>query len=328
MVRMEQMDAAEVSRLEEETNDRVRTMASEVPGLREALGDPGRVDRFLERMTADSIQWRGKKIHLEIFEAVQPRAAIVFHPGVGIYSRFYLCALALLSERGFACIGVDRPGHGFSHGKRGDCTVEDIVEVTQAVVDLASERYGAPVLTAGSSWGGITNFATLPALRGVCAAVCHDLFTPGIPLYPSRRLETALVRMLNRAAPGLGVPMGVLMPPKVMAALSESPIMVDWLVHYRRDRLMCPWLTVRSVYSYVLGYKAPRPYREIDFPVLALIGEKEQMLPKKRMKAQFERAAIPAGEWIEIPDAGHLLFHDHLIQALDAVETWLERVLY
>jgi alpha-beta hydrolase superfamily lysophospholipase len=78
-------------------------------------------------------------------------------------------------------LGIDRPGHGYSEGPRGDCTIEEALEVTRVVLALARARFGLPVVLMGSSLGGlITGFAVMAGLQPELA-IAHNFLIPGRP---------------------------------------------------------------------------------------------------------------------------------------------------
>ena len=108
----------------------------------------------------------------------QEAATIVFSPGHRRHARFYLPLLGRLCDEGFNVVGIDRPGHGLSEGRRGDCTIDEILDVVEDSVRYARERFGGPVALLGSSLGGIISWYALTREPDVEAVVCHNIAHP------------------------------------------------------------------------------------------------------------------------------------------------------
>jgi alpha-beta hydrolase superfamily lysophospholipase len=132
----------------------------------------------------------GLRIHCDFHRSESPKATIVFQPGSGAHARFYFLLGGLLARRGYHVLAIDRPGHGLSAGARGDCTVEEAIEVSAFVIAHARRQFGLPVVLMGSSMGGLlTIFALLKHLEPDLA-VAHNFVFPG-KLFSIRGPESA-----------------------------------------------------------------------------------------------------------------------------------------
>ena len=298
-----------------------------MPNLMRVVGDPHRIDEFTRSLRFESVTWQGKRLHLEVYDSAPDDPTLVFHGGIGTYVRFYLIFLSLLREQGFNIVAVDRPGHGFSEGKRGDCTVEDVASFVPAVVEKAESMFNDRIGMFGSSLGGITTFYLLPDLRGVRSALCHNWLYPGDNPDPSRNATLALARLIRPIAPRLSLPMGFLLGEQMIQALSESPFMIDYFRRYKEDPLYCHSLTLRSVLSYFGQYRPKGQYSQVKIPVMGLIAQKDGMLPLDFSRAGWEKAALPNGRLEVMPDTHHMLFHDHIDLSLPVVSDWFKRTL-
>ena len=109
--------------LEEERNRWLVRFVEEIPALHTAIGGTSGLVGLLHRVRDEWIIWRDRRLHLEVLDGIEPRGTVVFHHGYGAYARLYLPTLGLLAEEGFNVVALDRPGHGLSDGRRGDCTV-------------------------------------------------------------------------------------------------------------------------------------------------------------------------------------------------------------
>src|SRR5438445_5402333 len=71
---------------------------------------------------------------------------VVFHHGYGAYSALYTPFLVQLAGRGINVVALDRPGHGLSDGRRGDCTVAELAEITRLVIEREVAPRSRPVM--------------------------------------------------------------------------------------------------------------------------------------------------------------------------------------
>ena len=164
--------------------------STKIPGLEAGLGSPGKIDRIARRVSDEWIKYRGLKVHLDVYASKKNRGVIVFSPGIGAYASFYMPILGRLRDLGFTCVGIDRPGHGWSKGRRGDCTTKEAIDVIELTVTWAKERYGVPVVLMGSNLGGIQTFLAITRNPDVAGAICHNIAHPIIlpkRLVPLRR---------------------------------------------------------------------------------------------------------------------------------------------
>jgi nucleoside-diphosphate-sugar epimerase/pimeloyl-ACP methyl ester carboxylesterase len=303
----------------EPITERLRSWSVSVPGLRAALDGPEHLDRMAERAEHALIPYRDHQVHLEVHAAEGDGApCIVFSPGLGSYARFYLPLLGALRERGFNVIGVDRPGHGLSEGRRGDCTIEETLDVLDQAIRYARERFGGPVALMGSSLGGIISWYALTREPDVEAVVCHNIAHPGVFHEPAMRWKVPALLRLARIAPRAPVPIKRIAD---FGKLSVSPEILD--LARREDDGIWSWrITARSAAS-LFTYRPPLDWTSVRTPVLALVGVGDEMV-----SVPFHEEVVAAGKPVNaelraLPGLGHLLFHDHLDETLPIVADWL-----
>jgi UDP-glucose 4-epimerase len=307
----------------EPTTQRLRTWTGSVPGLREALGGPDEIDRIAGRVEHALIPYRDALVHLELHVTESEDApTIVFSPGIGAYARFYLPLLGKLCDEGFNVVGIDRPGHGLSEGRRGDCTIEEILDVLEDATRYARERFGGPVVLAGSSLGGIISWYALTREPDVEAVVCHNIAHPAVFHEPAMRFKVPALVRLAQVAPLAPVPI------KRMADFGKLSLAPEILDHVRReaDRIWSWKISARSAAS-LFTYRPPLDWSEVGTPVLALVGAEDEMV-SPAFAQEVVRAGRPPNLDLRImPGLGHLLFHDHLADALPVVTDWVRDTL-
>jgi nucleoside-diphosphate-sugar epimerase/pimeloyl-ACP methyl ester carboxylesterase len=307
----------------EQTTARLRTWSRSIEGLRAALDGPGSIDAIVERVEHVLVPYRDTLVHLEVQEAADPSApTVVFSPGIGAYSRFYLPLLGGLCDAGMNVVGIDRPGHGLSEGRRGDCTMEEALDVVEEAIRYARERFGGPVVLAGSSFGGIISWYALTREPDVEAVVCHNIAHPHVFHEPAMRIKVPALKRLAGTLPRAKV------PAKRIAnfeKLSYSPEILDF-ARREQDRIWCWAITARSAAS-MFTYEPPLDWSAVQTPVLVLVGEGDEMVTPA-----FHEAVVAAGrprnvDLRVLTGLGHLLFHDHLAEMLPLVTGWIEHTL-
>jgi UDP-glucose 4-epimerase len=307
----------------EPMTERLRNWARTVPGLQATFAGPDDIDRIAARVEHVLIPYKDKQVHLEVqATAGECAPTIVFSPGIGGYARFYLPVLGKLRDAGFNTVGIDRPGHGLSEGRRGDCTVDQILDVVEEAVRYARERFGGPVALLGSSLGGIISWYALTREPDVDAAVCHNVAHPQVFHEPAMRVKVPALKRLAKVAPFAGVPI------KRIANFEEVAKTPEVLNYFRRepDRIWSWTISARSAAS-LFSYVPPVDWSAVETPVLVLVGGADEMV-----SSEFTQRVIAAGrpartELRVLEGLGHMVFQDHLDAGLPAVVDWLHDTL-
>ena len=266
------------------------------------------------------IPYKDKQVHLEVQAAGDGAPTVVFSPGIGGYARFYLPVLGKLCDEGFNVVGIDRPGHGLSEGRRGDCTIEQILDVVEDAVRYSRERFGGPVVLMGSSLGGIITWYSLTREPDVEAAVCHNIAHPSVFHEPSVRPKAAALKRLRRVAPYAGVPIKQIAD---FGEVAQSPEVLDY---FRRepDRIWCWKISARSAAS-LFEYEPPVAWSQVTTPALVLVGSADEMVSPDFTRQVIDASAPPNCELRVLPGMGHMLFLDHLDEALPVVVDWMRQ---
>ncbi|MFC1890422.1 alpha/beta hydrolase [Thermodesulfobacteriota bacterium] len=295
--------------------------STKIPGLEAGLGSPGKIERIDRRIRDEWVKYRGLKVHLDVHESKKNRGVIVFSPGIGGYASFYMPLLGRLRDFGFTTVGIDRPGHGWSKGRRGDCATKEAIDVIELTVAWAAERYGVPVVIMGSNIGGIHTFLAVSRNPDVAGAICHNIAHPIIlpkRLFSLRHI-LALASMVNSLFPKHRVSIRYLLN---FHEISKSPLIQEYF-QKKQDPVWCWKITSRAVASFA-RYEEPRPWSDAEFPILIMVGENDRILTPDYTRTVID-FCYPSNTTIRIlPDCGHLLFHDHLDKSLPVVKDWLK----
>ncbi len=301
--------------------------AQNVPTLHEYIGGEDEARALLKTVRSEEVRWNGLAVNLDIYASDPSDPVVIFHGGMANYARFYYLFLSKLAQKGFNVIAVDRPGHGFSEGERGDCRVEDVKSLMPFVLDFAKETFNDRIGMMGTSLGGITTFYLLPDLEGIRSALCHNWLYPGELADASKAWLSVFLKMLNAVRPMSSVPVRKLMDETKVRELSENPFIVDYFLGINQDPLYCESLTLRSVVSYFGGYRPEKSYRDVNIPVMGLISEKEKVLPLETSIQWWKRAGFSEDALHVFPDAKHMIFHDRLGECVEKVSAWFSETL-
>ena len=297
---------------QEELSTHVREMALASSRLTAFAGGAGEVERMLGAIENVWVEAGGRRIHLDRHPCDDPKATIVFQPGSGAHARVYFLLGGLLARRGYAFLGVDRPGHGLSDGARGDCTVEEAIAAAGAAIDHARSRWAHPVVLMGSSMGGLLTIFGL--LKGLTPdlAVAHNFVYPG-KLFSMRLRARWIARTRTRPYP----------LPKLVHGfekLSRDAAVARYM-REQTDPYMAWELSARSVSS-LFGFSAPRVAQAPE--TLVVTGDRDVAIPAWATRIFMRFSGLPGWEVKTLPDAGHLLFHDHLDRSVPLVADWLD----
>lgn len=301
-----------MKRSDEAISAPIREMVLSSPPLTAIAGGRQRVQEMLDSLRDEWIDVDGRRIHLDVHACRDPKATIVFQPGSGAHARNYFLLGGLLARQGYETIAIDRPGHGLSDGERGDCTVEEAIAVASAAIDFARSRASRPVVLMGSSMGGLlTIFGLLEGLRPDLA-VAHNFVFPG-KLFSMRMRSKWIARRRMKPYPLV----------KLVHRFEElsSDEAVARYLRERTDPYMAWELSARSVGS-LFGFNGRRVAEAPE--TLAVTGSKDKAIPAWATRLFMRLSGLPRYEVKVLPDAGHLLFHDHLDRSVPLITDWLD----
>ena len=144
-----------------------------------------------------------------------PRYVYIFVHGLGCFSTWKRDFYPLVTGRGGVVYACDHVGCGRSPGARTSCTVDEIVEETAKIIDLARrENPGLPIALHGHSMGGLSVITLALKMADQIAGEvkCIIAEAPWTSKCPQRQpgaIEHAGIRLLGWIMPRLLVPAGV-----------------------------------------------------------------------------------------------------------------------
>jgi UDP-glucose 4-epimerase len=301
----------------EVTTSRLREWSRAIPGM-------GRLDldAALAEVRHEFISHRRTRVHVEVHEAGPADPTVVLSHGLGAHARLYTPLAARLREQGFNTVVVDRPGHGLSEGRRGDCHVDRALDVLEEAVRLARTRYAGPVVLGGSSLGGILTWYALTREPDIDAAFCHFVAHPGLYPDPATRLKLQPLRALAKVAPAAPVP--VTQVADFGAIAEDDAVRAYW--NDKVDGLYCFRTTAGSIAS-LFEFTPPLDWSRVPTPTLVVVGERDRMTTPEYVERVLERSAPPRTTYRKLAGKAHLLPIEALDDLTAEIVDWTRNAL-
>lgn len=295
----------------------LRDWSREVPGMGKID-----VDAAVAGASHEFVARRRTRVHLEVHETGPADPTVVFTHGIGAHARLYTPFASRLREAGFNVVLVDRPGHGLSEGRRGDCPVERALDVLEQGVSFARSRFAGPVILGGSSLGGILAWYALTREPDVDAAFCHFIAHPALYPEPAAKLLATPVRALARVAPVAPIPVKQAAD---FGAIAEDPrVRSYWSDEV--DGLYCFSNSARALAS-VFEFRPQVDWSRVQIPTLVVIGERDRMTTPAYVERVMQRSAPPRTTYRKLAGHAHLLPIEALDELTAEVSSWARRAL-
>ncbi len=232
---------------------------------------------------------------------------------------------ARLSAQGCHVLALDWPGHGRSGGRRGHLPYRLAMDAAAAAVDVAAERWAAPVALFGAGLGGMLAVYAAIEDRRVSAVVATsvlDLRDVAPALGRNRR--GASLPIVAGAATTLPASLRSRIRVPLRAIISGRDLSTDPV---RRRRLLRHPQAVRYATLDGLGSTFASPAdkpdaRALAVPLLAVVGSEDRVVPAAAVRAFTGSLGSVATTWV-LPRAGHDLLVGHPSRLLPAVAAFV-----
>jgi len=269
----------------------------------------------------------GNKLHLIVFSAGKNAPSVVLIPGTTAYALVYAQFCYDMYKQGFNVIGFDPRGHGQSSGRRGNYTMNELVDDTLEVVKYARNRFGGKVALAGSSQGGMVAFYAAAKDDSIDAVVCHnlaDLNGKDNIILSQIKPPRILVPLCSWAMNLYG---NYSIPVSLYLDLSKEkfPDGTDAATLIRKDPLAVSWITFRALNS-LLHTDLAKPVEEIKVPVMLIHAQRDSIFPQAYVDGLYHRLTCPKN-YLLVKNAEHLVMTNNVPEIVPPVAVWLKKVM-
>ena len=145
----------------------------------------------------------------------EPKFIYVFVHGLAAMATFKKDFYPLINEAGGVVFACDHVGHGRSPGTPVSCKIEEVVEETKQVIQLALTKYPAlPVILHGHSMGGLTVLSLALRFPEYCTTNLAGIIAEAPWISPTKQREVgcclmSAVRLLSHVFPNFPIKSGV-----------------------------------------------------------------------------------------------------------------------
>ncbi|MBD3212306.1 MAG: alpha/beta fold hydrolase [Candidatus Lokiarchaeota archaeon] len=267
-------------------------------------------------------------IHIDIYgKELHTDKNIIFVHGTSVYSRFYAEFLYRLYKKEYRVFAPDLIGHGLSGGSRGHFTMKIFTRIIYDLTSYIRERFGNKIVVMGSSLGGITAFycaANDPRLNG---AVCHNAaifdekaYKRIIDIKGILKVLLPTVPLLARVLPKLHLSVFLYLDFKELAKDEDVLESIEYLLD---DEF---FTEKYSLIALTTQLKAPlaRPVEDIETPIMIINGDNDYLFSVDYMREIYDRLTCKPKKLEIIENGSHLIFQEHIDEALDSIISWLE----
>jgi pimeloyl-ACP methyl ester carboxylesterase len=277
--------------------------------------------------TETYIEAHGIKLHLDVFSAGHNAPTVVFIPGTAVYAKFYIEVMYKLYLQGFNVVGFDPRGHGLSSGRRGDYTINEIVDDTLTVAKYARERFGGKIALIGSSQGGMVAFYAAARDNSIAAAVCHNI----ADLNGKDNLVLSKVRPPRFMVPFAGFMANLYKSYSIPITLyldlskEKSRSGIDALTLINKDPLAVKWISLRALGS-LMRTDLAKPVEKITVPVMLIHADKDSIFPQAYVENIFNRLTGKK-KYLLFKNTEHLVMTNNVDEVVPPITAWLKEVM-
>jgi len=263
----------------------------------------------------------GAVLPIREWQAESPQAIVVALHGFNDYRRAFELPAPELAARGISVIAYDQRGFGETETAGRWAGETALIEDALGLLRLLDRRYpDTPIYLLGHSMGAAV--ATGVAARPVAAELIEGAILAAPAAWGWSELNffyRAVLWTLARLAPGW-TPSGEGLD-RVASDNREA------LIALGRDPLVIKETRVDAIYGLVeLMEHALEVAPEVKTRVLALYGEKDEIVPVRAIEALISRLPPARTEVCAYPDGWHLLLRDlGRAQAIETIADYIAR---
>lgn len=269
------------------------------------------------------------EIALSVWEADAGAPTVVFLPGTMTHPLFYEDFLDGLAQHGIHVVGVHYPNHGKSPRSPEPFRFEDLVTSADVAVHWAQQTFGTPIVTLGSSQGGMVALALAIDEDRIAATIAHNVVDPASPetlrvtrfpqwLEPAYHATVRAVGVGARLAPRLPVP--------VAAYLDLARVCTETTrEQFDADPLGLHAYPVEFLASLMSADLRGMFDGRISRPVTVVAATGDPLFPFESIQDVFDRLVAPTKELVTLERDCHLIFNDCVAETVPVVAEIVRR---
>ena len=229
--------------------------------------------------------------------------------------------------RGYNVFGIDFQGHGDSEGKRGDFTIDELIENCSDAVKYISSNFNDRIGAIGGSLGGLVSFYLGLAQVPVKSIICQ---------YPGILTEKKFQDTVSGKAKRI-IPMGKLLAKLFPKMKIPTALYVDWeglpeterekenSEKYLKDPDTVKCYTVRAAMSQITT-PPPNPLEKLNIPTMFLAPTRDKAVPLSYVRDLYDRLPPIKKKLFEV-DGGHYWLVSHPQEAAKVFCDWFDETL-
>lgn len=267
------------------------------------------------------------KIAIDVLAHKQDAPTIVFIPGTALYSFPFIHFLDRFRQAGYNAIGFDPIGHGRSDGKRGDYSIDGIMDDAKAVIQYAKERFNEKVSVFGSSQGGIVALYLAAENINIDSVICHCF--ADLTLDENLAL-TRYPKLLGLLKPGLlkgekYIP-NVNIPVWLYLNIAAIPLkhlgsIQNFVDH---DPYALSSISKKALVS-LSNTKLAQPIKDIKIPTMVFLGSKDEIFDVSYIEKIFNQLTCKKQLRV-FENLGHACFSNQPEEVFQAIDKWLKDI--
>jgi pimeloyl-ACP methyl ester carboxylesterase len=259
-------------------------------------------------------------IHCELYPGTKKNdPVIIFLPGIGTYSEMYCEFLSKLSTWGFNVIGVDIRGHGYSGGRRGEYTVDQVVSDISQVLDYVQESFSGPIGFFGCSIGAPLALACAEHDERIRALMCHTLFLTEYPPDFFTFSGWNMLRFSRIFLPDFKIDFRSFID---VDSLIHGHVFADFIDY---DTLIVWEYSIKTL-SDVYSVKTRLLDENMNFKATIITGEHDEVISPEYMRYIISKMKHPF-DFITIPSARHMLPFLNIRETVISAKDWFSNAL-
>jgi pimeloyl-ACP methyl ester carboxylesterase len=286
--------------------------------------DPAEIEINLREATFKS---RELNLSLKYFEKDKNAPNILLIGATSGYSLLRADMMYEIHLRGYNVFGFDFQGHGDSEGKRGDFTVNKLVENSSDAAKYVSANFNDRIGAIGPSLGGFITLCLALAHGPVKSIFCQN---PGILTERKFQDEVTqkakkilpVAKLLARLFPGLKIPTALYVD---FQRFPETERGREILEKSTKDPYTIKCYTLRAVMSQILT-SPPNPLEELKIPTIFLVPTRDKLMSVSYVRDLYDRLPPIKKKLVDV-DGGHWWMLSHTKKAAEAICDWFDETL-